>query len=204
MQDQHAETTRLFRDVLGVERAIVQQIIAAVEPKYLRALRQPGTNRLQQCIPTILDHLFDTYGYVTPQDLQELTLRVEKLAYPSSESVDTIFAEIDKLAAIAEIAQSPITASQKINMAYIIFQKAHVYKSALARWDEHDPAAKTWDTFKTHFRLAYKALRRTGALTVKDTMERQEIMNIVTDGVHHVLNTFRPPSPPTTPVDLPT
>ena len=118
--------------------------------------------------------------------------------------MDTIFAEIDELVAIAEIAWSPMTASQKINMAYIMFQKAHVYKSALAHWDEHDPASKTWDTFKTHFCLAYKALRRTGALMVKDTMEHQEIMNIVTDGVHHILNTFRLPSPPTMPVDLPT
>ena len=190
--------------MLGVEQAIVQQIVAAVEPKYLRALHQPGTNRLQQRIPTILDHLFDTYGDVTPQDLRELIPLVKNLAYPPSEPVDTIFAEIDELAAIAEIAQSPITASQKINMAYIMFQKAHVYKYALARWDERDLAEKTWGTFKTHFRLAYKALQRTCALTVKDTMERQEIMNMVTDGVHHILNTFRPPSPPTTPVDLPT
>ena len=194
-RDEHAEATRVFREVLGVERAIIQQIVAAVEPKYLRALRQPGTHRLQRTIPEILEHLFETYGDVTPQDLRELTLRVETLSFAPSEPVDTIFAEIDDLASIAEIANSPITANQKINMAYILFQKTQVYKSALTRWDEKPSYDKDWDTFKLHFRTAYKSLRRTGALTIRDTLERDEVMNLVTDGVHQVLNAYRPPSP---------
>lgn len=54
--------------------------------------------------------------------------------------MDTLFVEIDDLAAIAEITHSPISASQKINMAYILFQKIHVYKAALSKWDEKDLA----------------------------------------------------------------
>ena len=101
-----------------MERTIIQQIVSAIEPKYLRALRQPGTHRLQKTIPEILTHLFETYRDVTPQDLRKtsetsLTLRVENLSYPRSEPVDTNFAEIDDLASIAEIASSPITAAQK-------------------------------------------------------------------------------------------
>ena len=110
-REEHRESTRLFCEVLSVERAIIQQIVSAVKPKYLLALQQPGTHRLQKTIPEILKHLFETYGDVTPQDLHELTLRVEILTYPPSESVDTIFSEIDDLASIAEIARSPITAA---------------------------------------------------------------------------------------------
>ena len=198
-REEHREDTRLFREVVGVERVLIQQIVAAIEPKYLRALRQPGTHRLQKTIPEILEHLFETYGDVTPQDLRDLTVRVETLSYPPSEPVDTIFAEIDDLASIADIASCPITASQKINMAYLYFQKSQVYKSALTRWDEKPSYDKDWDSFKTHFRTAYKALRRTGALTIKDTMDRDEVMNLVTDGVNQVLNTLRPPSPTPSP-----
>ena len=194
-REEHHEATRLFREVLNVERTIIQQIVSAIEPKYLRALRQPGTHRLQKTIPEILEHMFETYGDVTPQDLRDLTLRVENLSYPPSEPVDTIFAEIDDLASIAEIASSPITAAQKINMAYLLFQKKQVYKSALSKWDEKPSYDKTWDEFKTHFRSAYKALRRTGALTIRETLERDEVMNMVTDGVNQVLNSYRPPSP---------
>ena len=41
----------------------------AIDPKYLQALHTPGTNKLRQTIPQIFDHLFATYGDVTPQDL---------------------------------------------------------------------------------------------------------------------------------------
>ena len=190
-----SENTRLFREVINVKRALIQQIVTAIEPKYLRALWQPGTHCLQKTIPKILDHLFDTYGDVTPQDLWDLTIRVESLTYPPSEPIDTIFAKIDDLALITEIANSPITAAQKINMAYLHFQKTQVYKSALTRWDEKPSYDKDWDFFKVHFRTAYKSLCRTGALPIKETLERDEVMNLVSDGVHQVLNAYRPPSP---------
>ena len=79
---EHSEETRVFREVLGVERAIIQQMVVAIEPKYLRALRTPGTNKLNRSIPDILEHLFTTYGDVTPSDLRKLTLCVENLSYP--------------------------------------------------------------------------------------------------------------------------
>ena len=105
-------------------------------------MRQPGTNKLQQIIPEMA-HLFNTYGDITPQDLREIQMRVENRSFPPSEPVDTIFIEIDKLASIADIANSPITLRQKINMAYLLFQKLHVYKNALNRWDDKDNADKT-------------------------------------------------------------
>ena len=37
-RDVHAETTIVFREAIGVERAICQQLVTAIEPKYLRAL----------------------------------------------------------------------------------------------------------------------------------------------------------------------
>ena len=192
---EHTEETRVFREVLGVERAIIQQMVVAIEPKYLRALRTPGTNKLNHNIPDILHHLFTTYGDVTPSDLRELTLRVENLSYPPSEPVDSIFVEIDDLAAIAEIAGAPITSTQKINMAYIHFQKCHIFKSALNKWDDREPQEKTWDQFKIHFREAHKSLRRTGALTINDTLNRDQLMNMVSESVLQTLQNLQPPSP---------
>ena len=156
-RDEHGEATRLFREVNGVERTIIQQIVTAVEPKYLRALRTPGTNKLNHTVPQIFDHLFDTYGDVTPSELRDLTQRVEALSLPLSEPVDTIFSEIDDLASIAEIAGAPMTATQKINMAYILFSKQHVYKSALRKWDEQLDAHHDWPNFKEHMRFSFKA-----------------------------------------------
>ena len=120
---EHAEETRIFYKVLGVERAIIQQMVVAIEPKYLQALHTPRTNKLNCNIPEILDHLFTTYDDVTPSNLRELALHVENISYPPSKPVDPIFVEIDDLAAITDIASAPIRSTQKINMAYIHFQK---------------------------------------------------------------------------------
>ena len=130
-RDEHAEETRVFREVIGVERAIRQQLVTAIEPRYLHALRSLGTNKLTQTIPEIFEHLFSIYGNVTPQDHRELTARVEGLIYPPQEPVDTIFGEIDDLATIATYAKAPLTDFQKVNMAYIYFQKCGIFKSAL-------------------------------------------------------------------------
>ena len=91
---------------------------------------------MTQTIPEIFDHLFSTYGDVTPQDLRELTARVEGLIYPPQEPVDTIFREIDDLTTITNYAKAPLTGFQKVNMAYIYFQKCGIFKSTLTKLDE--------------------------------------------------------------------
>ena len=79
-------------------------------------------------------------------------------------------------------------------MAYIHFQKFQMFKSALNKWDEKETADKTWDNFKIHLRNAHKALRCTSALTIEETLSRDQVMNIITDGVVQAFNQMQPPS----------
>ena len=108
---------------------------------------------------------------------------MESLTLSPSEPVDSIFSEIDDLAAISEIAKAPLIATQKINMAYILFSKQHVYKSALRKWDEQLDDHQSWDNFKEHLRFCYKALKCTGALTVQEALDQDNVMNLVTTGI---------------------
>ena len=80
-------------------------------------------------------------------------------------------------------------------MAYILFPKCHIYKSAFNRWDAKHIAGKIWDAFKTHSRKAFKALRRTGALKIQETMNRDQVMNMVSEGLQTVVGEFQPPPP---------
>ena len=73
--------------------------------------------------------------------------------------------------------------TQKINMVYILFSKQHVYKSALRKWDEQLEDHQNWDNFKEHLHLSYKALKRTGALTVQEALDREDVMNLVSTGI---------------------
>ena len=137
--------------------------------------------------------MFSTYGDVTPQDLRELSARVETLVYPPQEPVDTIFGKIDDLATIAEYAGLPISPFQKINMAYIYFQRCGIFKSALTKWDEKEDAVKTWLGFKEHFRAAHKAMKHTVALTIQDTLNRDTVANMAQEEINQVLMALQDP-----------
>ena len=87
--------------------------------------------------------MFATYGYVSPQELRMLTAQVEAMNFQPNEPVDTIFAEIDDLSTIAELAKAPMSEQQKINMGYLLLQNVQVYNTSLTKWNQLPSAEKT-------------------------------------------------------------
>eukprot|EP00957_Ditylum_brightwellii_P185072 14093809-Ditylum_brightwellii.AAC.1 len=71
----------------------------------------------------MFDHLLDNCGDIAPEELRELKIQVKGLIYSPAEPVDTIFAKIEELADVAELAKNPITELQKIDYAYLLLQK---------------------------------------------------------------------------------
>ena len=98
------------------------------------------------------------------EELKQLRDQVESMVFDPTELVDTVFAEIQDLERIAQMANNPIPERQKIDMAYLIFQNARKFTSSLKKWDQQTDN-KTWDDFLTFFRKEQRNLRRTGAST---------------------------------------
>ena len=73
------ESMRLWREVESVERAIVQQIVAVVEPKYLKALRNQITTKITTDVKGILSYLFNSYGKVPPSILKRYEEESQRL-----------------------------------------------------------------------------------------------------------------------------
>lgn len=183
----YKENLRLFREMLAVERTIIQQIVAAVDGKFLSAIRNTHTNKINKSIPEILEYLFDTYGDVTISELVELQNTVQTMVFNPKEPIDVVFTEIADLADIATIAKSPMTTQQKINMAYIILQRTNTFKSGLRKWNEKAANLKTWENCKQHFRDVQKNLRKTGSLTVEEGINHTELINMVSEGVRNAM-----------------
>lgn len=78
-------------------------------------------------------------------------------------------------------------------MAYIYFQKCGIFKSALNKWDENDDDIKTWLTFKDHFWAAHKTIKRTGALTIQETLNRDSVANMVQEEIQQVFAAAQDP-----------
>ena len=179
----HSENTRLFREVLAVERTIIQQIVGALDAKYLKALRDSVTNKITRSIPEILQHLFHAYGHVTPTELYELKQKVETMQFSPTEPVDTLITKINELADIADLAGSPLTDRQRVDIGYIVLQRSKPFKNSLRDWNTRPNVDRTYDNFKSHFRDAQIALRKTGEITVEEGLNHMEVVNMVTEGV---------------------
>ena len=67
LREQHRERVRVFREVEGIEQALRQQIVTAIEPQYLEAFRDTMTGRIALPVHELIRNLYNLYGKVTPQ-----------------------------------------------------------------------------------------------------------------------------------------
>ena len=107
----------LFREIQGVERALIQQIVSTIEPKFLQALRNPITSKINKTIPQIFKYLFDTFGHISPRELADLKTKDQYMVFNLREQVHTIFTKINDLANISIITTSPMTEQQKSSLS---------------------------------------------------------------------------------------
>ena len=85
VRNQHAEQMCVFKEVNAVDQALIQQIIQAVEPDFLSALRHHTTNSINMPVFNVLDYLGNKYGNVTEEMLhQEREERVTRMSYSLS------------------------------------------------------------------------------------------------------------------------
>ena len=71
LKEAHHEQLRLFREVQGVEKALIQQNVQAVGAPYLASIRDCATNSLRGTVHEIFNHLQTVYGRVSPQMLED-------------------------------------------------------------------------------------------------------------------------------------
>eukprot|EP00957_Ditylum_brightwellii_P112042 8543527-Ditylum_brightwellii.AAC.2 len=172
----------LFDQVNNVKRELKKQVVAAVDKKYIKAIRNSNSNHITLSIQATLDHLFDNYGDVTAEELQDLHTQVENLSYNIREPVDNIFTELEDLEDISKVAKDPITKKQMISIAYLILQKMRKYHTDLKGWNRKAQHQKTWANFKSEIHIAQKELCCMGELTVEDSINHTELVNMVTEG----------------------
>ena len=202
MKDQHTERLRVFREVMGVEQALKQQVVTAVEPQYIEALRDPTTGRIQAPVSDVIRHLFQVYGKVTPQALYEQEQKVQQMVYDPQHPIDGVFTAVDDLVNFSEAAQTPYTQAQCINLAYLIINRTGYFQRWIIDWNEKPQVQKTWTNFKIHFRQAHQELKETTNLQVKHSSYHanavQEVLQELRDELklHKSSSTLTPHDPP--------
>jgi hypothetical protein len=178
-KEAHQENLRLFREVQGVEKALIQQIVKAVEPTYLAALRNRSSNSLTGTVNTILDHLQTVYGRVSSQMLDDREQELRNMNYNAKYPIDIVFNAIEEFVDFADLAHQPITQRQTIAKAYTIINKTRRFKIPITEWNRLPAAQQTWIAFKDHFRQAHQELRETTNITLEDSELQRNNANLV-------------------------
>ena len=146
-----------------MQRALTQQLVAAIDPKYISALRNRVTGQLPQDVRNIFLYLFRVYGKIKTEFLLEKKYELETRSYYISDPIDTIFNEIEDLAELGELSAKPFSESQLIDFGFIIINKCRAFRSDIRAWMRRPDHEKTYTNFKLHFTEAHLELRATDA-----------------------------------------
>jgi hypothetical protein len=188
LQSLHAKAVRLFREYTGFKKALIQQIVKALDPQYLAALRNRQTNAITANVNQILQFLFQAYGKVSPQLLHAEEENVKAHIYNPNHPIDIIFNLVEDLVDFSDAADIPYTQEQSIGIAYVILNKAGRMRTDIRDWNRRPQNEKTWIVFKEHFRRAHDELRETTDLTLADAAQQQaNLVQQVIEGVQQVL-----------------
>jgi len=82
-------------------------------------------------IHMFLFQLFQVYGKITPKDPQERYDAVASMLYKMYEPIDVIYASINDLREIVEMADKPYTLEQLADLGYIVIAGQLVFRSNL-------------------------------------------------------------------------
>ena len=166
---------RIFNEVLGVESVLCQQINAAVEGAYLKAIRNRQTNAIIMPVSDMFHlHLYPTYGKVDTFKLEEEREKVIKMNYDVAYPPDVVYEEIEDLMDMGESAQTSFTQCQAINMGIGIINKTGWFEIDMRGWLEQPPAQHTWINFKQHFTRAHKSMKQLNQLRLGNAVEFQQ------------------------------
>ena len=111
---------------------------------------------------TILDFLYNNYGSINPQQINNKTTIVKSTTYNLAQPINLIFNSINDPVEYALAADSELTQSQTINLALVILHEQQMFKYDIRAWKLTTPAYKNWKHFKNNFWEAYLELRETG------------------------------------------
>jgi hypothetical protein len=179
MREAHNEQLRIFREVEGVEKALLQQIVKAVDAPYLAALRDRASNSLRGPVYQVIDHLQTVYGRVSPQMLENREQELRTMLYNAKFPIDIVFNAVEDFVDFAVLGQQPVTQRQTIAKAYVIINKTSRFKQAITEWNRKPDLQKTWINFKAHFRQAHQEFRETTDVTLEESELHRNNANLV-------------------------
>jgi hypothetical protein len=155
---EHKENLRIWQEYLATDKALKQQVLGAVQEMYYKTLRHRITGYTSVTTRQLLNHLYVTYGNITPADLANNDAKM-KTPFDPSQPIEVLFDQIEDTADLAAAANAAYTAAQIVVYGYNLVFPTGVFIDACRDWRRRPEANKTWNQFKIDFALAHQELR---------------------------------------------
>ena len=159
LREEYNERRRRYYECKNVEKALQCHIQDAIEDKYLEALINEDTQLIQEDIPDVLTHLFNTYGKVQTEEVKQQESDIRSMTFHPADPLITLFNPIERLKKLGEAANIPYSEAQFLDIGLTVIRNTRDFERALGDWELLLHANKTWETFKTHFKAAQKQLK---------------------------------------------
>jgi hypothetical protein len=163
---QITETNRLYAATLQehtrylmVVEELKRQLLSAVQPLYLDALKDVTFGFADITPEAMLTHLKDEYGSIEPDNLEANRARLSHDWNPD-EPIESLWLRIQEVQRYASKGREPITDDTVLRLLLPVLEKTGVFIHATTMWRDEDPITATLATFKAHFTHAYKEHHR--------------------------------------------
>ena len=137
-----------------IEQSLIKQLGQELPELYLRSFRNEHTNTITTDIPTLLEHLFTTYGAIEPEELQEKVDTLRQKVFEIAEPLIIMYNEVNELQDLATASGNPFTPKQLIAIGIQLIKNLNDFEKGLTTWYDLLPAQQTWPRFQTHFETA--------------------------------------------------
>ena len=181
LREEHSENFRIFLETIDVEKALINHLVAAIEPKYIKSLRNVDSNAIDIPLHQVLQHLFNRFGDVNADTLMDIEEKVKTMEYNLSELLVTIFNEIEALAGLGVAANNAFSDMQQVQIGLRIIKNTNDFEKGIQTWYERPVAEHTWQNFKTHFDTARELLRKIRGVDMQNSAFQQA--NLVAEEV---------------------
>ena len=152
-----------------MRKALIRQIVAAIDKQYIEELNHPTLNIITKPIYDVLTYLFDNFADVTASDVSKEEEKLRTYYWNVTEPPLIFYTLINDLQTLAKAANETKTDQQLINLGLEIIQKTGDMEKGLAEWHNRDVAEHTWGNFKRHFSHAHRELRKIRGKSMKTT-----------------------------------
>jgi hypothetical protein len=151
----HEERQYHYKLYTTTEKLLKKQLLAATPDLYIAKIKHPVTNYATVSTRQILNHLWATYGTITPADLDANLVTMSKPWHPST-PIESLFQQLSDGIVLATAGDCPIHDNHVVRIAYNIIVATGVFELPCRDWRALPSADKTYERLQIFFTVANK------------------------------------------------